>query len=272
MPPPPTEEPEAPGDSLVKVLPVEAEPPVEEEAPAVEEEPVAVEERPLRQGARRRRGPIDPHELRDRLLLPVANRVMRSVKRQLTEDQNIALEALRLSEAAWSPDPAGLEERLHGDLAILTQESFAAGWVAAEEVTGVPAGRPRPEKSDVPNHAPEIAAAVTEAVGKAVEDSIAAGNSPQQTATILSRVYRLWRTDEGEQRLLHLSATAYHRGLSRALSRAGVTGVRWVVSGRGCADCRAAQEAGPVVIGAAFPSTGEVPPAHTGCSCSLLPA
>lgn len=276
----PVEEPDLFGGPLVKVLPAEAETPpqVEEEAPAeeeaaaAEEEAPAAEERPLRRGATRRRGAVDPHELRDRLLLPAANRIMRSVKRQLTEDQNIALEELRLSEAGWSPDPVGLEERLHGDLAILAQESFAAGWVAAEEMTGVPAGRPRPEKSDVLNHAPEIAAAVTEAVRKAVGESVDAGDSPQQTAATLSRVYRLWRTDEGEQRLFHLSAAAYHRGLSRALSRAGVTGVRWVVSGRGCADCRAAQEAGPVVIGASFPGAGEVPPAHAGCGCSLLPA
>ncbi len=284
----PVDEPDLFGGPLVKVLPAEPEAPpeveeehpevaeesaaAEEEVPAVEEEPPAVEERPLRRGATRRRGPVDPHELRDRLLLPVANRIMRSVKRQLTEDQNIALEELRLSEAQWKPDPVGLEERLHGDLAILAQESFAAGWVAAEEMTGVPAGRPRPEKSDVPNHAPEIAAAVTEAVRKAVAESVDAGDSPQQTAATLSRVYRLWRTDEGEQRMFHLSAAAYHRGLSRALGRAGVTGVRWVVSGRGCADCRAAQEAGPVVIGASFPGAGEVPPAHAGCGCSLLPA
>ena len=70
---------------------------------------------------------------RDRLLLPITNRVLRSVKRQLTEAQNIALEDVRVNET-WNPKSVDLAERVRGDLLVLVQESYAAGQSAAGSI------------------------------------------------------------------------------------------------------------------------------------------
>ena len=71
-------------------------------------------------------------ELRERLLLPITNRVLRDVKRQLTEAQNLALEQLRLNEGAWQPDQLELEERL------------APTWWCSPRRLSPPAMPPRP--------------------------------------------------------------------------------------------------------------------------------
>ena len=47
---------------------------------------------------------VDPDQMRERLLLPLQNRAHREVKRQLTEQQNLALEQFRVTGADWNPD------------------------------------------------------------------------------------------------------------------------------------------------------------------------
>ncbi|MGH8944960.1 MAG: DivIVA domain-containing protein, partial [Acidimicrobiia bacterium] len=59
-------------------------------SPALVEEAPALRAEPPKQAVTLRAIPgADPFDLRDRLLLPVQNRVLRSIKRQLTEEQNV---------------------------------------------------------------------------------------------------------------------------------------------------------------------------------------
>ena len=79
---------------------------------------------------------LDPFELRQRLLLPVSNRALRNIKRQLTELQNDALEELRVSGGDWEPQPSTMEEQIRPDIVVLLAESFSMGHAAAEEMIG----------------------------------------------------------------------------------------------------------------------------------------
>ena len=205
---------------------------------------------------------------RDHLLLPIANRVLRGVKRQLTEAQNLTLEDVRVNKR-WNPESVDLAERIRGDLVVLVQESYAAGQATAGSVLGVETGRPKPEKSDVPDHSEEFSAGLRDALANVVES--AGEQGPRALSASLSRVYRAWRTDEAERRLREYASTAFHRGILAGAASAGASRVSWVLSGRGCPSCRAAAKAGSVAVDSDFPGVDGVPPVHPGCRCTIVP-
>ncbi|MDH5372924.1 MAG: DivIVA domain-containing protein [Acidimicrobiia bacterium] len=210
----------------------------------------------------------DPIAERDQLLLPITNRVLRSVKRQLTEAQNLTLEDVRV-EGAWDPASVDLVDRVRGDLLVVVQESYAAGQAATGLALGADVGRPKPAKDDVPDHSEEFTSALIEALMHVAESSGEQG--PKALAASLSRVYRAWRTDEAERRLRNYAMRAYHRGVLAGAKKAGVSRIRWIVAGRGCTTCQAAGKVGAVAIDSDFPGIDGVPPVHPGCACAIVP-
>jgi DivIVA domain-containing protein len=196
---------------------------------------------------------FDPFDMRDRLLLPISNRALRNVKRQLTEAQNEALEQIRVSEGRWHADAEALAELLRADLVVLTSEGFGAGHSAAEEMTGGRVPRPPTPKVD---EAPAFAEALAAEINGAVTDG---SRGARAVGTAVSRVFRAWRNDLAERRLRDIGTAAFTRGL--VASASGNYEVAWVVGGRGCAECRAAAESGSIDPG---------PPLHPGCSCALV--
>ena len=208
----------------------------------------------------------DPFELRDRLLLPITNKTLRTLKRNLTEAQNIALDELRIQETAWEPDVAALEARVFDDLMELVRRGSSAGWSGAERLLDRELEETETEVESPAAH--DFAVTVSRGVRSALAS---AGEGPRQRAAAISRVYRAWRVDEAERRVRSIGIGAYHDGLIRAFLQAGVPGVRWIVSGRGCVTCRAMVEAGPVEPGAMFASDTSRPPAHESCGCVLVP-
>jgi len=203
----------------------------------------------------------DPVELRSRLILPVSNRALRNIKRQLTEAQNEALEELRLSDGEWIPDGPSLGARLRPDLVVLASEAFASGHSAAMEMTGERFKRPSTPKTE-----PELewVAALLQDINHALVEGRKQGQGARQLGASVSRVFRAWRTDEAERRVAELAASRYHAGLAEVLESNGHT-TEWVVSGRGCTTCRTSAES----------DSGEwetLPPAHANCGCTLIPA
>jgi hypothetical protein len=202
-------------------------------------------------------------ELRDQLLLPITNRVLRDLKRQLTEAQNLALEQLRLSNEDWLPDAGELEERLHPDLIVLAQESFGAGHVGAAALAGLEATRPRPQPGDLPDPTPQLASDLAA--------ELAAASSGGSSGDV-SRVYRHWRTDEVERRVRTHAIVAYHRGLRRALLETDPdAALRVVPSGRIHPECAEAAAAGPFPAIGAVPGLGDLPPIAADCGCTVVP-
>lgn len=235
--------------------PVEQQQPVEPPEPAEDREPEAA---PILQ--------TDPFELRDHLLLPISNKTLRTLKRGLTEAQNIALDELRVQELAWSPDSSALEASIDDDLTELVRRSRSAGWSGAQRLLGQDLEEAEAEtETGVPH---DFAAAILEGVTSALEG---AGEGPRQRAAAISRVYRSWRVDEAERRVRSIAIGAYHDGLIGAFTQAGIPAVEWLVSGRGCVTCRAMAAAGPVAPGAVFSGDTKHPPAHESCACTLVP-
>jgi len=198
---------------------------------------------------------VDVLDLRERLLLPVTNRALRNIKRQLTELQNDALEELRHAEASWRPQESTLVEQLRPDVVVLLSESFSMGHGAAEEMLGQSLPRTPVQAREGSS---ELGSKLAEQLQTVMES--ATDQSGRDLAVSVSRVFRGWRTDEAERRVSDMAATAYHRGMVATFATQGVTAAL-EVSGRGCLRCREAAESGLEVV----------PPLHPGCGCSLVP-
>ncbi len=169
-------------------------------------EAVASEESDQQPGATSR----DWMEVRGARLLPITNRALRGAKKSLTELQNIALDGLRTDDD-WRPDEGVIRETLQAELIAVWAESFAAGHTVAEEMTGSKIKRPpTPPADSVPKLAQALAAAVTSALDES-------GEGPRARQSAVSRVFRVWRTDEAERRIRELAIRSYQLGVERSV-------------------------------------------------------
>jgi DivIVA domain-containing protein len=213
------------------------------------------------------RDSIDPFALRDRLLLPVQNRALRLVKRQLVSAQNRALEELRLDES-WIPDITLVDGEIGAVLGRVAEESMAAGFAAAAELLGR-SDAPQPE-IHVDDQTVEFTTVFVEAATLSLERSRSAGAGKRETASSLSRVFRAWRTDDAERRVRFLSRRAYQRGVLDGLRAMDCHQVSVIPSNRSCADC--GKGSGPWPIADGPPPGTLIPPASLECSCTVVPA
>ena len=157
---------------------------------------------------------LDGHdwmEERDARLLPITNRALRGTKKAITELQNIALDQLR-TEEKWRPDPTVFVNALGADLITLWAESFAAGHAVAEEMTGSKIKRPATPHSEGVD---EVPAALSDALTRSLDE---AGEGQRERQSAASRVFRVWRSDEAEQRLRELAIRAYQAGVEKSVA------------------------------------------------------
>lgn len=232
-----------------------------EDSPGKPESPAPEHGVPIEPGqdAPRSQGEMDPFAVRDQLLLPVSNRALRNVKRQLAEEGNVVLEELHQHPDDWAPRGEEIEDKVRADLVVLHAESFGAGHAAAERLTGRRLTRPQTPKADM---AAGFAADLVSDVEHALEEGRAADQGALQLQATVARVFRAWRTDESERRMRHVSLEAFNQGMASTLEANEIVEVRWVVAGRGCAICRSLSTE---------TVSEDIPPAHGGCECILVP-
>ncbi len=211
---------------------------------------------------------LDPFALRERHLLPVQNRTLRTVKRRLVEAQNQALENLRLIDG-WEPDETIVDGEVSEALVALARESMVAGFAAAAEMMDT-TETPQPEDVDPGDPSAEFAGALIGAAQSSVTRSRGAGAGHRETASSLSRVFRSWRTDEAERRVQFASRAAYHIGVAAALADLGATDLAVASSGRPCRECPANK--GPWRIADGLSSGMVMPPALLECACTIVPS
>jgi DivIVA domain-containing protein len=212
----------------------------------------------------------NPFELRDRVLLPIENRTLRSVKRRIVDLQNRVLEELRVGDAEWEPDRSMFVAAVSEDVATFNQESFVAGHAAAAELLGE-AAAPPPDRAAAQTTSSDFVDTLVGAVGDALKQARASGGGSRQLSAAVGRVFRAWRTDEAERRLRHAGYLAYNEGLIGAYPELGVDRVVAVAPGTPCGDCPAGSDAswdpgGPLPSGTVFP------PAGPDCRATILPA
>jgi DivIVA domain-containing protein len=122
-------------------------------------------------------------------LIPVQNAALRSIKRQLVDLQNDALEHLRV-DTAWVPDEAFTDcfSETFGELASSIANSDDDGGAASVFATDL-----------------------YDAVSNAVVTTREAGSGDRAIAAATSKVFRTWRSDEAERRVLAVASELSER-------------------------------------------------------------
>ncbi|MFO7699378.1 MAG: DivIVA domain-containing protein [Acidimicrobiia bacterium] len=118
-------------------------------------------------------------------LIPLQNAALREIKRALVDLQNEALEHLR-TDAGWTPG---------ADFTDRFDEPFA------ELAIGLGSGGPSAEGA-------AFASDLLEAVTSAIERARDSGGGEREVAASASKVFRTWRSDEAEQRVVEATARA----------------------------------------------------------------
>jgi len=191
-------------------------------------------------------------DARDKSVLPVVNRGLKSLKRELASIQNHALEAIRLDDT-WQPDVKELAANLKPALALIASESFGAGVDDNNRLSGGTVVVRDPSSFEIGLVARDLQASLARALAK--------GTDERAKASEVSRVFRAWRSEASERHLLGISIHAYNQGTAAAIAKAGGRAVS-LLAGRGCATCKAA----------AGNSMASVPPLHEGCGCAVVRA
>jgi DivIVA domain-containing protein len=223
-------------------------------------------------------GAEDPQGMRAAALSPLHPKLVRKVKRELQEIQNIALDKVRRAKGqgeleAFLPsdeDTAGLGE----GAADLLEQAWRAGIAAGGEL----AGRSIETPDDIPDLAGSFLSEATERVRSGLSGSLKMGLSGNEDQQGLSdRIGSVFSDFKGAQ-AEELAAThlirAYEQGLLSAWTAAGVGARTWVMGREPrCpeAKCRANDQGGAIAVGEAFPSGHDVPPVHVGCTCTTIP-
>ncbi len=138
--------------------------------PEVAEEPMAAE------------GPevAEDEETSNAELIPLQNAALKDIKRALVDIQNDALENLR-TDTAWEPTKT------------FTNRFKAPFGELAKAITG---------SKDDQGASKEFSADLHEAVSGALTKARESGAGDRQVASSVSRVFRMWRADESERRVI----------------------------------------------------------------------
>lgn len=207
-----------------------------------------------------------PVHRRDAELEPLERDLARALKRELADEQNAVLDALRRSRRRPTlddllPDPEAGAARYAGVAAGPLTAAAAAG------VTAVGAEDADPPSVDdlVSELAAEVAGAVRTDVAAALEET---GGDHAGTAERISTAYRAWKSSRTEPLARSAALAAESRG---RLSSGGP--LCWVTdpAATPCPDCEGNAGAGARSPGEVYPSGVASPPAHPGCRCLVAP-
>jgi DivIVA domain-containing protein len=204
---------------------------------------------------------------RDADLAPVEKELSRALKRELADDQNAVLDALRRSRSRPTlgdllPELAAAAARYAEAATGPLRDAAAAGRAAvAADAADLP-----PVDDLAAGMGAEVAGALRKEVATALE---ATGGDHAGAAERISGAYRSWKGSLAEPLARATALAAEARG--RLTTEAPV---RWLTdpATQACADCAQNAGADPRRPGEPFPSGVASPPAHVGCRCLIEPA
>lgn len=220
----------------------------------------------------------DPAGLRAAALSPLHPKLVRKLKRELQEVQNIALDRVRRSGGRGEVDdflPQGEDARILGEGAA---EYLEQAWRAGVSAAGKLAERNFGDGGEPPalagRFAEETSERVRASLGATLRMGMSAGEPPQALSDRIGAVFSELKGTSAEE----LSAThlirAYEIGLLSTWQEGGVKARSWVLGREPrCpeARCRQNDQSGALPMGESFPSGHEVPPVHVGCTCTTVP-
>lgn len=202
-------------------------------------------------------------ELYDLVLLPIVNRAVRGVKRQLTDLQREQIKALEHDPDGWDPQRSDFAPYVVHAVSVMEREAYERGYSAAAEISGTRLTSLRGEVGR--GEGDSFIDALFDGVATAIRNARELERSGRDVSSDLSGMFRRWRTEEAERRLRGLAGRAYHRGLVKGLSSIGMDRFLMVIED-GCDTCT--PFSGEVMTAADLPTV----PVNDGCRCTVVPA
>jgi cell division septum initiation protein DivIVA len=217
-------------------------------------------------------GPLSRGDEIGRVLAELARALGRGVKRELAEQQNQLLDAVRRETTANLDDVLPPTED-HVERVVSAATSALADAAMAGAVSLATEARASEEPPRVSAIARDVAAELAAELVAPLRGQLAAAfaeSADEDAASEAVRaVYREWRAQRIDAAAAHAVVVAFNRGVLVAVRR-GAT-VEWLpTEATDCAECRGNAGAGGVVAGQPFPSGHEAPPGHEGCRCVLV--
>lgn len=201
----------------------------------------------------------------------------RHVKRELSDEQNEMLDALRREVPPVTTellaDPEGHVER-YADAAAgtLSDAVLAGGELLAVDVRRSLDGSEVGELARA--LAAELAAELVAPLRERVESTVAAaghdpGDDDRDLSEELRADYREWRTQRVDPLVTRAVVTALNRGVLASVEPG--TLVCWLVTDEhSCTRCHEKASVGAVPAGESFAAVEAAPPIHDGCRCLLV--
>lgn len=195
----------------------------------------------------------------------------RRIKRLLQEDQNELLDRLRTARASAADALLPLEEqieRFHGGLSEILSAAFLAGRTAG----GLEGGDPEEAVGSLVRK--QFLVPLRSDVSRVIEAGFTAKDSAAAISERANDVFRVWKGVRTDLLGEGLVFAAFHAGVLDALVARGTEKKRWVFSPqeqdcpRGI--CKVNVDGGATPTGSVFASGHNAPPAHGGCSCTVI--
>jgi cell division septum initiation protein DivIVA len=212
-------------------------------------------------------------ERRDRAVADFERTVARRLKRELSDEQNELLDAIRREKAVPSfgeaiPAPEDHLER-YASAARSTLTSAAGAGAAFGGEAQVSEAPVTPVDDLAAELAAEVVAPLRERLDRCFDE---ASGDADELAERLRAHYREWKLQRVDAVASHAVLAAFNRGLLDACGPA--TKVHWVLDDPDAPspDCEDNALAGNIACGEAFPTGHVAPPAHPSCRCLVVPA
>ena len=223
--------------------------------------------------------PSGPGGLRASALEPVHPKMVRRVKRGLSDLQNISLDRLRREGHKATAEALELSRDELATLGQAADEFLDLAYQAGRDAAAVLAGRRLPG----PDGPPALGEPFLDDAGARIREPLSAtlrmGLSSDEPVTALNDRVGAVFSELKSAAADELSAThlirAYELGLLDAWAAGGVTHRIWVLGREPrCPEgrCRQNDQSGAVDVTDPFPSGHVAPPVHVGCTCTTIPA
>lgn len=208
---------------------------------------------------------------RDQLIADVERNLARRLKRELSDEQNEVLDAVRREKRvpqfdAVFPDPEDHVERYAGAALPMLADAATAG---SEFIGTKPKGSGGARVGDV---AAEVGAEIVGPLRERLESCfVEAGGEADDLSERLRAQYREWKNQRIDGLSSYSVSAAFNRGVLNGCEDG--TKVHWVVDdgGASSAPCEENAQAGNVTRGEPFPSGHLAPPTHPTCRCLVVP-
>ena len=224
--------------------------------------------------------PVEPNVASQRVaarrdaVAGLEEQLARRIKRALQDEQNLVLDRLRSVRGVITAEGAlGAEAQHLAAYAVLVEPALAeaarAGAVAAGgKKIDVPAVAITGVANDL---AMELILPLRRRVDERLHEAAAVGDDQITASDRVSSAYRELKSQRTTRLADDWLAAAWAVGVHHA-TPPGTTGV-WASDPEHpcCTDCDDNGLAGPVTVGAAYPTGHLHPPAHPGCRCVIVP-